>query len=517
VTVTSDDMETLTDQRETHVQAPLGRRVVRAGTVAVVSLLASQVISLASFVILARLAPPATFGAYAAASILLGWTGLFTESGMQAAVVQRETRLQEAASTALLVNLLGGTALGLLAAGAAPLVGLFFHSHRIGVAAAALAGTVPIFAASIVPGAMLQRSLSMLRTLVGPLSAIAYGVSSAAALAAGLGLWALVLGTYAAAVTASVMLWLLSGWRPSPRLVSWDMYRQLARYGRFVVTAEALREFGQFSNTAVVGRVLGVGTLGEYRYALQTTNQATGSIVLGGAYVLLPAFSRVWRDPERFRRALFRALRLLSLVVFPISLAFIPLGNAFAVILFGRQWRGAGPIMMALAGVGVAFIFDSVASEVFKARGRPDLLPRLHALTAVVPLALVVSLVPFWGPVGAGLGISVGALIVAVYAVWNMGVISAIPLRDILAQVRAPLVAAGVMAVALLALDHLVVHADRGGAAGLGLLVLDIVAGAAIYFLALIVVSRAAVVEALGIVMLLIRGQPRDRDRTVSW
>jgi hypothetical protein len=49
---------------------------------------------------------------------------------MQAAVVQREKQRQEAASTALVVNLVGGIALGSIVCAAAPLVGLFFHPLR---------------------------------------------------------------------------------------------------------------------------------------------------------------------------------------------------------------------------------------------------------------------------------------------------------------------------------------------------------------------------------------------------
>ena len=75
--------------------ANLRRRLVRGGTLTTLGLLMSQAISLISFIVLARLAPPATFGAYAAASILVGASMLFTEAGMQAAVIQRADRLQE--------------------------------------------------------------------------------------------------------------------------------------------------------------------------------------------------------------------------------------------------------------------------------------------------------------------------------------------------------------------------------------------------------------------------------------
>lgn len=71
------------------------------------SLVVSQGISLASFIVLARLAPPATFGAYAAASVLLQTGGLFAGARMQAAVIQRSEQIQAAASTAFAANIVG--------------------------------------------------------------------------------------------------------------------------------------------------------------------------------------------------------------------------------------------------------------------------------------------------------------------------------------------------------------------------------------------------------------------------
>src|SRR5262249_10801943 len=195
----------------------------------------SQAISFVGVIVLARLAPPRTFGAYAAASILLGASQIFSESGMRAAVIQRDDRVDEAASTAFAANILGGFLLAALAAACAPLIGLFFHSSDIAVAAAVLAGTIPISAAAIVPGAILQRRVSFRFPFVGPFGSLAYVVAAIIALSSGLGLWGLVIATYAAATVSTTVVFALSPWRPVPALVSFAMWRSLAEYGRPVL------------------------------------------------------------------------------------------------------------------------------------------------------------------------------------------------------------------------------------------------------------------------------------------
>ena len=306
--------------------------------------LLTQVLALAFFIVMAHYAPPSTFGEYAAASVLLGLSGLFTEAGMHAAVIQRsEEELQEAASTAFLANLVGGVGLALLAVAAAPIVGLFFHSRTVGFASAALAATIPFSAASIVPGAMIRRRVSTRLAFVQPVSVIGYGVAGVALLAAGYGLWGLVLATYVATLLSTTSIWMFSRWRPTFRLASMEMWRSLAAYGRPVMISLFLREVGFAGMTAFVGRAFTSTVLGQFRYALRLVTQATSSVTLSAAYVLLPAFTRIYKDERRFAAAVLRALRILTLLVFPITLAFIPLGRPIATTILGKEWSRRRP------------------------------------------------------------------------------------------------------------------------------------------------------------------------------
>jgi O-antigen/teichoic acid export membrane protein len=473
----------------------LRRVAVRGGALAASGFLTSQAISFIGFVVLARLAPPATFGAYAAASVLLGTSALFVEAGMQAAVIQRQDRVQAAASTALAANLVGGLCLAALAAALAPVIGLFFDSGDIARAAAVMAGTIPINAAAIVPGALLQRVVSYRFPFLESLGSLAYVIAGIIALSGGLGLWGLVTATYIAAATRTTAVWALSEWRPSLGLVSWSMWRSLSRYGRPVVLSAFLREVGITGTTAVVGRALGTGALGRFRAAQRLVLQSNSAIVYGSAYVLLPVFSRIWQEERRFQESILRALRTLTLIVFPLSLVFIPLGRPFATILLGERWRGAGPIMMAMAGIGVALALDSVSSEAFKAVGRTDLLPRLHGLTAILPIGLMFPLLRF-GAAGAGLAMSLGMCIVAMYAIGALSQVARLPLRIILAQLRPATTCAVLMAGGVYLVDRYVVHAaHNSGLVGVCLLALDLVAAMLLYLGLLLLLSRGSVVE----------------------
>jgi len=482
----------------------LRTRVVRGATLAALGYLGSQVISLLTFIVLARLAPPAVFGSYAAAAILLGASLFLTEAGMQAAVVQSADHVQEAASTAFVANMVGALGLAALAAALGPVIGLFFHSGQISRAAAVMAGTILINAAAIVPGALLRRRVSFAFVMVEPIASLAYAGAAIAALAHGMGLWGLVIATYATACARTAAVVALARWRPSPGLVSWKTWRSLSAYGRPVLISSLLRESGSVGGTAIVGRILGTIDLGLFRSAQRFVQQANLAIIYGSGYALLPAFARIRHDELRLQRAILRSLRTLTLIVFPLSLVFIPLGRPLAVVLLGERWRGAGPIMMAMAGVGIALAFDSVTAEAFKATGRTRLLPRLHGLLPVAPVPFMLVLYPL-GATGMGLALSLGMGTVAILAVKALGRLASLPIRTIVAQTIPASISALLMLGVVFALDRFVVHASEGGGlVGLARLGLDFLAAAVIYVAALSLLFRRSLLELIEIARLLV-------------
>jgi O-antigen/teichoic acid export membrane protein len=468
-------------------------RATRAASLYGVGSLLVQGLTLVVYVVLARLAGPEAFGIFAAAMILVGVGSLFGESGMLAALVQRRDRIDEAAATATVATLLAGVALALIAFALSPGVGAFFDSRTAGLVAAAASGLLVVNGAGVVPSALLQRRIAVLGRQLSELGAVAaMGVVGTVALLAGLGVWALLLGSYAFAVTRTLSLWIAARWWPDRRLVSVSMWRELVGYGRHVLLGSALAEVGRVVSTALVGRLLGAVALGHFRFGLRVVIQGAAPLLLSASYVLFPAFSEIGGDDARFRQALLRSVRMLSLVAFPVSLLFVPLGVPVAVVLLGEAWLRAGQVMMALAGVAMGMTLISISSDAFKARRRPDLLPRMHAVGAVLPVVLMFPLVSF-GPVGVAAAMSIGALGTAAYALRLLASVSGLRLREILRALVPAGGAAVTMAVVLLLLDRLVIDvAEREVVVGASLLVLEVALALAFYLAVLRIVAPRA-------------------------
>jgi O-antigen/teichoic acid export membrane protein len=460
----------------------LTARVLRGVGLAGSGYALTQLITLATYLVLARLTSPVAFGQYAAAAVLVGVGLLFTESGMLAALIQRRERIAEAANTALVSTLAGGLAVSLLALAAAPLIGIFFRSDTVGAVAAAISGQLFLRSATVVPNAILERELAFLRrTVVEPAAAAAFAAAAIVAMANGLGVWGLVIGNYVQIGADVVLTWALARWRPRPRLASLGMWRELIRFGRHVVAAGVVQRVGEQADRVLLGRFVGTGALGQYQYALRLAMAPFEATLAVASHVLFPAFARISHDRERLSLAYLRALRWVMVAAMPASLILFPLGEPLTVVLFGDVWRPAGRALMAMCLFAAGSSLLSICLEGAKAYGRPALLPRVHLFMVVVTVAAMVALLPL-GLNGVAAGLSVGAVAGGAYAAFSFARVVSLPIGRIWAQVRAPALAAALMAAALYPVEHLVVQAgDHGTAAGLGLLAVEALLGAGLY------------------------------------
>lgn len=498
-----DDLAGLSDEllRDTGDAEPeaLSGVVTRGASLAGAGYVITQVLTFAAYLALARLATPADFGRFTAGAVVVNAGAVLGESGIEAALVHRRRQLEAAVNSAFLATLLGGIGLTLVALAAAPLIGLFFHSHETGVVAAVLSGWMMLRMMSIVPDALLMRRFSFARRVfIDPLSTIFFAAGAIPAAAAGLGVWALVIGTYASAILNVTAAWVFARWRPRPRLARRDIWRELSRFGRPVVGGNLIRRLVQEIPVLALGRFSGAGALGQFTYATRIGTQSLGAVVNVGGYVLLPAFSRLSVHDERFRTAVRTALRWLCILSFPVGMLLVPLGTPAVVLIFGEQWRLAGHAAMALGVYCAALGLDSIASEAWKANGRTDMLPRMHGVSLLLTIVFVGALVHF-GVVGVAIGMSAAAVGVAAYAVRGMSHALGIELGDLVREIWPPAIAACLMAGGLFCLEHFVVHADRHGlAGGLALLVAETLIGGALYLALLAAVAPDSVRQLLG-------------------
>jgi PST family polysaccharide transporter len=443
------------------------------------------------YIVLARLIGPEDFGAYAAASVVTGVGSLFAESGMMSALIRRADRMDEAASTAFYSLLIGGALLSLIALALSPLVGLFFRTPGVAGLSAALSGWLFLRALTVVPDSLLQRRFSYARRVaVDPLGALAFAAASITACANGAGAWGLVAGTYASMLVQVISAWGFVRFRPRLRQASIRMWRELASFARPVLVSEIVNQVATQLDTLMLGRFQGVAPLGQYRNGLRLAQQPSNTFVNVGAYVLLPALARMADQPQRLASSVRRIFDLLAASALPLSLSLLPLGEPVAVLLLGPKWRSAGHAIAGLCGILIGLATASVASEVFKAVGRPQILVSMH-LVNLCSMALLVTVAAIWiGLVGVAVAVSVSQCLTAAYALRRVAPLVDLGWADLARAAAGPAFATAPMLLAMFGFAAAVRPLSHAAVLAWGLVAAEVAIGAIAYLAILLAIDR---------------------------
>jgi O-antigen/teichoic acid export membrane protein len=344
----------------------------------------------------ARLLAPSVFGLVTLALSIVVTAQLFADGGTRAALVHRPDPIDDAVSTMMiavpLFGFLGSVAIFLVA----PFIADFFNEPTFTDLARVLCWTLFLFSLSIVPDALLQRRMDLKyrRAVVDPLSVILYG-TTVIVLAAGFGLreWALVIGQFAQVLTITIGCLVLA--RPQFRAgrASVATYRSVARYGRGILTANAIETVNTQAENVVLGHFLGKTQVGLFNAGLRVGKiPLTGITQIAGS-VVFPALSRLQDDLPRFRKTAYEALRLMSMIMVPVCVILIALGEPLIVVAFGEKWRQAGGVLQLLGLWALCLSLAEHGREVFKAIGRPFFVARNALFEAA---ALVIYLLILW-------------------------------------------------------------------------------------------------------------------------
>jgi lipopolysaccharide exporter len=381
-----------------------------------VARVASELISLVSAVLLARLVAPSEFGEAVVPLIFVPLAVIFTFEGLGSALVQRKEIDQTHIEAAMLASLVTGGVLSIatfLLAG--PVGGQLF-----GKASAELLRLIsPVFLLAglgAVSRGLLWRHLDFRRVSLIEMISLALGALSAVAMAlAGLAAEAIVLGALIATLTTAVLL-LASVPPPMPRFHR-EALRDVTGFGLPASAAGLTYVAVSNASIAVAAVRLSAAQVGLYWRAFQlgvVYQDKISGIMMRLAF---PIYSRT-SDIDELRRFHERATRIHAAVLLPLLSLLIVLAPDLVPWVFGERWApAAGPVqILAVAGMIAAILTGY--PQILLAAGKPRALLTFNVVLLVLYAATSWIAAPY-GITALAVSVVVVhvAMIVAVYGV----------------------------------------------------------------------------------------------------
>jgi O-antigen/teichoic acid export membrane protein len=361
--------------------------------------------------ILARLLTPAEFGTAAIAYFFLALGAKLGQVGLNASLVRMKEIQPEHTSTAFVVNLGLGACLWIVLTLLAPLLAASVRSEQVIQIMPVAALTFVISAFGTVPGALMSRDLPRYRERaacewVGTLTNSLVAVFLAWR---GFGFWSIVYGHLAADLARASAKLHFARWRPSLRF-STTAFRELFSFGAGIYVKNLIEYAANNIDNLIVGRLLGMASLGFYDRAFGLTSRMVSRINLAGPSISFRIFSLIHEDHERFRRGFKQIVLAVSLVGYPIFTALILLAPALIPVLFGPRWTPSVLPFQILCAAGMLRLLTTYTVTATQAKGMIWSEVRQQAVSLVL-LAVGVAALSRWGVAGAALGVLFATLV----------------------------------------------------------------------------------------------------------
>lgn len=385
------------------MQSPWRRAMSSGGSLVAITIVASNILRIASTIILTRVLSPVDFGVTGFSGAVLNILLMMSDVGFGVYIIRHarggDARLLDIVWT---VRLVRGAVLTLaLAACSGPLTLLLGKPElQLAIAVTGVQFVLDGCSSLAVFTAIRDEKLFML-SLLDIVSAITQTVAGVA-----LALW---LHSYWAIIVAGLIGTGLKSWLSytlfpgAARRFAWDRAEvaELWRFGRTIAGAHTIQVLLSNVDKIALSRIFPLSLFGLYSLAFNLSGAASGFTNLYPSRILLPAFARAYRDDPIDLAQTYYGTRRRLMVLYAVAMGgFIAMAPAVVDLLYDPRYRAAATYLQWLALAPAIAMNNYAAREVLIVVGRVQSL--LYAnLVRLVWLALAgTGGFMAWGPIG---------------------------------------------------------------------------------------------------------------------
>ena len=356
---------------------------------------AVQILSFATTVLVARILVPADYGVMALASVFIGTAAMITDMGLGTAIVQfRDLDTRELDTCFWITVTLATVAYAVLFLGA-PVIAGWLAVPRLADVLRVLGLGLPLIACSVVSDSLLRKRLALDRVSQAEIisGVVTLPVMLCCALA-GLGVWALVVGSLAGWVVKSVVTFAFAPWVPRPR-VGGERVKEVVNFSLTTLGISILWTVKEQTDVLVIGKMTGQVTVGLYSMAKDLAMLPTSKISTVVNMLSGPMMAELQTNIEAMRGALYRTVRLTSAIALPASAGMALVADDMVEVLLGPKWLPAVTILRLLCVYAAVRAIDVLLPPVLVARRRQRFL-FWYSFALLIALPTAAALGALW-------------------------------------------------------------------------------------------------------------------------
>jgi PST family polysaccharide transporter len=323
--------------------------------------------------------------------VFTNFAELFSELGLGAALVQRKTIEERHLSSIFWLNIGAGLFLTILTIILSPYLSIFYKVPELEPLAMLISFNFLISSFGIVQRSLLTRRMDFYSVLIISITVNTLsGVLGISLACFGFGVWSLAWQFLSSSVITTVLLWLLSPWKPK-LIFNKNAIRELLPFSKNLLGFSVFNYWIRNVDNLLIGKYLDANALGIYSRAynimLLPFNQITRTI----GQVMFSSLSKIQDDKEAVKKIYLRSIRAIALISFPLMMGLFVTADHFILTILGPQWGDVVPVLMILCYVGMVQSITITTGWLFTSQGRTDLQFRWACLSGFL---VILSFIP---------------------------------------------------------------------------------------------------------------------------
>lgn len=343
---------------------------------------------------LARLLGPSAYGLIGMVLVIAGFGRLLLDFGFGEALIQKQNVTEQDYSSVFWFNLAVAIFLSIAFYISAPWIADFYKNEKLVDLSRIMSLSFLLNGCIIVQRIRLEKAFrykvislaEITSTLVSTLLAIAMAYK-------GYGVWSLVGLHLSKPLLYALLIWLASKWLPVLQFHK-SSIRGLGKFSISILVNGIFNTLATSLDKILIGRNLGANNFGLYSKAYGTLRLPVNQLTYAMNRVLYPAFSQIQHQRKHVFEVYGKIISLISLLIFPVMLAFVFFGDTIIWLMFGREWAEMIPVFRILALTAGFIPFNIIADSIIKSQGSSY---HLNLITFVEkPLVILAVVIGIW-------------------------------------------------------------------------------------------------------------------------
>ena len=340
-------------------------------------------------ILLARLLSPNDYGTVALVNVFIAILGVFINSGMGSALIQKKNADDLEFSTVFYFNMFMCITLYIVMFFCSPLIAKFYNKPELTTLTRVLSLTFLISGVKGIQCSYVSKNMLFKRFFFSTLGGTIFSAFVGVFLAyKGCGAWAIVAQSISNNLIDTLILWFTVKWRPK-LMFSIKRLGGLFSYGWKLLCSGLLDTgYNQLRNL-IIGKVYSSADLAYYNKADAFPGMIIGNVNSSIDSVLLPSMSSVQDSKESVKGMTRRAMKTSTYVMAPLLMGLAACGQTLISLLLTDKWLPSYPFMVIFCTTYMFYPVHTANLNAINAMGRPDLFLKLEILKKVVGLTAI--------------------------------------------------------------------------------------------------------------------------------